>query len=110
MAPYENKKPWEEIWQFDRANNVISIGWSMLGSVVALNEEQIRARIKTRYPKYKLKQIDFVVGQFRFFREIKVGHIILARKGGKQIAGLGVVSHFVRQTIARLTTAKIRIS
>jgi hypothetical protein len=26
MASYENKKPWEEIWQFDRANNVISIG------------------------------------------------------------------------------------
>jgi hypothetical protein len=92
IAPFENKKPWEDVWQFDRANNVISIGWSKLGNVVALNEEQIRERIKTRYPKYKLKEINYIIGQFRFFREIKVGHIILARRGRKQIAGLGVVT------------------
>jgi predicted Mrr-cat superfamily restriction endonuclease len=86
IAPWENKKPWEEIWQFDRANNLISIGWPRLGNVVALDEDQIRERIKTRYPKFKPKRINYIIGQFRFFREIKVGHIILARRGRKQIA------------------------
>jgi hypothetical protein len=93
IAPFENKKPWEDVWQFDRANNVISIGWSSLGNVVALDEDQIRERIKTNEPKWKPKRISYVIGQFRFFRKIEVGQIIFARRGRKQIAGLGVVTN-----------------
>jgi HNH endonuclease len=102
IAPYENNEHWEEIWQFDRANNVISIGWSWLGNVIGLDENQIRGKIKTQHPEYKSKKIEHIIGQFRFLREIEVGHRILARKGLMQIRGLGVVTeiHYFDSTKA----------
>ena len=92
IAPYKNEKPWEDVWKFDHANNVIAIGWSDLGNVVALDEDQIRKRIKTKYPEKTTGKISYVISQFRSIRKIKVGHIILARRGKRQIAGLGVVT------------------
>jgi hypothetical protein len=102
IAPYENNEHWEEIWQFDRANNVISIGWSWLGNVIGLDENQIRRKIKTQHPEYKSRKIEHIIGQFRFLHEIEVGHRILARKGLMQIRGLGVVTkiHYFDSTKA----------
>jgi len=94
IAPYESKyrKLWEIIWQFNRTNKRIAIGWSDLGNVVALDEDQLKEKIKTEFPEKTTREISSIAGQFRYFREIKVGHIILARRGVKQIVGLGVVT------------------
>ncbi len=91
IAPWKNEEPYDEIWQFDRAHNLISIGWSSLGNVTALDEDQIRKKIKTVYPEKTTRQISYIIGQFRLFREIKIGHRIVARRGRRQIAGLGIV-------------------
>jgi 5-methylcytosine-specific restriction endonuclease McrA len=93
IAPWDVREPlWEDIWRFDYDNNLISIGWSWLGNVITLDEDQIRERIRIRQPKDESTQPGYIIRQFRFLhKEIKPGHIILARKGLKQIAGLGVV-------------------
>ena len=93
IAPWKFGEPiWDDVWQFDYANGFISIGWSWLGNVIGLDEGKIRQIIKVRQPKDESAQPGFIIRQFSFFhREIKDGHIILARKGLKQIVGLGVV-------------------
>jgi hypothetical protein len=93
IAPWKFGTPiWEDVWRFDCANDFISIGWSWLGNVTGLDEGKIRARIKVKQPKDETTQPGYIAGQFRYFyEEIKDGQIILARKGLKQIVGLGVV-------------------
>jgi hypothetical protein len=93
IAPDDLQKlTWEDVWRFDYASNHISIGWARLENVIGLNEKQIKERIKALRPPESAHP-GYISGQFQFFyKEIKIGDIILARKGMKQIAGLGVVT------------------
>ncbi len=94
IAPWNSQRAsWEHIWQFDYDNNLISIGWSWLGNVIGLDEEQIRERIKQLQPRDESALTGAIFRQFQFFhQEIRVGDIVLARKGLMQIMGLGVVT------------------
>src|SRR5439155_5314244 len=99
---------WEHIWRFDYNNNLISIGWSWLGNVVALDEDQIKERIKTQQPKAESALPGAIIRQFQFFyQEIRVGDIILARKGLMQIVGLGVVTGDAYFDSTKATESKI---
>jgi len=94
IAPYNFEKPiWEDVWQFDYNNNHISVGWDWLGNVIGLNENQIKEKARTQQPADKSAHPGEIARQFRFFdKEIKIGDIILARKGMRQVVGLGVVT------------------
>jgi hypothetical protein len=53
ISPYEydRKHPeiWEKVWRDDLANGIISIGFTKLGDVSALNEEQLRKMVDRTY-------------------------------------------------------------
>jgi len=109
IAPYNVKKPiWDDVWRFDYANNHISIGWAYVGDVTALDADQLKERVKEKIidlQPNETAQPGMIARQFRlFYREIKAGHIILARRGLMQIEGLGVVSEdppYFDKTVAK---------
>lgn len=94
ISPYEIAWPeeWERVWEYDLRNNMISIGWRALGDVSALSREQIIARHKKRYPDAKDRA---AYGDSRaivkFYADINVGDVVIARRGRKIIAAVGDV-------------------
>jgi hypothetical protein len=61
--------------------------------VAGLDEEKIKERIKIKQPSDESDQPGAISRQFRFFyKEIKIGHLVFARKGLRKIIGLGVVT------------------
>jgi hypothetical protein len=61
--------------------------------VAGLDEEKIKERIKIKQPSDESDQPGAISRQFRFFyKEIKIGHLVFARKGRRKIIGLGVVT------------------
>ena len=43
IAPYAANPPekFEKVWEFDLANNVISIGWPGFGNVLEMSEDEL---------------------------------------------------------------------
>ena len=52
IAPFESKAPetFDKVWQFDLANNLISIGWKELGDVSRMSREELSEAIARVYP------------------------------------------------------------
>jgi tetratricopeptide (TPR) repeat protein len=96
IAPYSYDDPelWERVWQFDLANNLISIGWEV-GDVSSMNEQRLRAALDAAFPDPDTTAQ--ARGQFfgmiwNFYHEIKPGDIVIARRGRKVIAAVGTVT------------------
>lgn len=51
IAPFDSTKPemWEKVWQFDLANNVISIGWQEIGDPSQLSESELKDVLQKTY-------------------------------------------------------------
>ena len=51
IAPVESKPPelFDNVWQYDVANNLISIGWSELGDVSKMSAEALSEVASTTY-------------------------------------------------------------
>lgn len=86
IAPYANVEVWEEVWQFDLANEVISIGWNELGDFSSLAESELRAAIQKAYGNTQIFNM-----LWNFYHNIREGDIVIARKGRKKIARVGTV-------------------
>ena len=91
IAPWEHgRASWEKIWDYDYSNNLISIGWSWLGDAInARDEKSLKERIKRLQPNAEKDRSVFRKVNF-FINEIAPGDIILARKGLKEVIGIGV--------------------
>ncbi|HEY7428853.1 MAG TPA: protein kinase [Gemmataceae bacterium] len=96
IAPYFAASPeeWQQVWEFDLANNIISIGWEGLGDISSLDEEELRAAIDHAHPDPDTSAQ--ARGQFfgmlwNFFHQIKVGDVVIARRGRKKLAAVGTV-------------------
>jgi hypothetical protein len=52
IAPVESKPPelFDTVWQFDLANNLISIGWKQLGDVSDMSGQAVKGLIICRDP------------------------------------------------------------
>jgi len=52
IAPIESKPPdlFDKVWQFDLANNVISVGWKHLGDVSEMSREELAEAVSSTYP------------------------------------------------------------
>ena len=97
IAPYSADEPdeWRQVWDFNLANGVISIGWEALGDISALDEQRLRAAIDHKWPDPDTSP--GARGQYfrmlwDFFHSIKVGDVILARQGTKKLAAVGTVT------------------
>jgi restriction system protein len=95
IAPVESKPPelFDTVWQFDLANNLISIGWNTLGDVSDMSREQLSAAVAATYPD-KPQQTKGLYSNmiWAFYHEIGPGDLVIARRGRKTLAAVGRVS------------------
>jgi restriction system protein len=94
IAPVEAKdcELFDKVWQFDLANNVISIGWSELGDVSQMNKETLATTIALKYSdKPPTTRGLYANMLWSFYHEIVPGDFIIARRGQKTLAGIGKV-------------------
>jgi restriction system protein len=94
IAPVESKPPelFENVWQFDVANNLISIGWSGLGDVSKMSREEISEAVASAYPDKPPPTRGLIVNMFwAFYHEISPGDFVIARRGRKTLAAVGKV-------------------
>lgn len=92
IAPYSSKdeEGFEKSWSYDLKKGVIAIGWSKLGDVTKLSDSELMKKIEKEYPDSHAQKI---FNNFKiFYKEIKEGDVIIARRGRKAIVGIGEVS------------------
>ena len=95
IAPVESKPPelFDKVWQFDIANNLISISWKELGDVSKMSREELSEAVASTYvdkpPATKALYTNMI---WAFYHEISPGDFIIARRGRKTLAGVGKVS------------------
>lgn len=86
----------DEIWRYDLENNVISIGWSILGDVSGLDEHALKERVEEKKEEMEAVskgQLTRIFNTFwTFYHVIKKGDIVIARRGVKEIAAIGTVT------------------
>ena len=95
MAPIEAHPPeaFEKVWQFDLANNVISLGFNQLGDVSKMNREELAATVAAKYPEKPRATQSLIANMFwAFYREMSPGDFVIARRGRKILAGIGRVA------------------
>jgi len=94
IAPYsaEDQDQWRKVWEFDKRNSIISIGWRELGDLTVFNRESLRAAIDSSYKDSPSNIRSMYANMiWSFCHEIKPGDMVIARKGLKTIAGVGEV-------------------
>jgi restriction system protein len=94
IAPVEskNRELFDKVWQFDVANSLISIGWSELGDISKVSREALSDAAAVAYPdKPPATRALYCNMLWNFYHEIGVGDLVVARRGRKNLAGLGKV-------------------
>ena len=95
IAPVEAKDPeqFDKVWQFDLANNLISIGWTALGDVSKMTREELNAAFASTYPDKPPGTRGLCTRMiWDFYHEISSGDIVIARRGLKTLVAVGKVS------------------
>jgi restriction system protein len=95
IAPVESKprEVFDTVWQFDLANNLISIGWKQLGDVSRLSREELAESVAAAFPEKPPQTKALIANMFwSFYHEILPGDHIIARRGRKILAGVGTVT------------------
>jgi restriction system protein len=94
IAPVESQPPelFDKVWQFDRANNLISIGWKELGDVSKMSREDLSKAVAKTYPdKPPATKSLYINMIWAFYHDIGPGDLVIARRGRKSLASVGIV-------------------
>ncbi len=91
IAPVGSKPSelFDKVWQFDVANNLISIGWSELGDISMMSWETLSDAVAVAYPNNAKGHI--VNTLWAFYHDIVPGDFVIARRGRKILAAVGKV-------------------
>ena len=95
IAPVESKKRefFDRVWQFDVANNLISIGWSELGDFSKMSREALSEAVAETYPDKPPPAKGLIVNMlWNFYHEIRPGDLVIARRGRKTLVAIGKVN------------------
>lgn len=95
MAPVQSKPAelFDKVWQFDLAQNVISIGWDQLGDVTAMTIDELGEAVATTFPDKPSQTKGLITNMiWAFYHEIRPGDYIVARRGRKTLASVGEVT------------------
>ena len=86
---YNDLEAFQKVWNYDRHHGVIAIGWSAIGDLANLSEEEIQRRYFEVFSgdttRVGLNQV------IRFWRDIQPGDRVIARGGRKRIIDVGTV-------------------
>jgi restriction system protein len=96
IAPVESKNAelFDKVWQFDVAENLISIGWSELGDISRMDRESLVAAIASTYAGKPATTRGLYANMlWSFYHEVVIGDLVVARRGRKTLAGIGKVVH-----------------
>ena len=88
MAPveYKDKAHYYRVWQYDRDNGIITIGWDV-------GEPESVIDLEARYGMYWPEESNHGFKMlYKFWYEIRPGDRIIARAGRKRIVGVGTAS------------------
>jgi restriction system protein len=94
IAPFESKPPemFDKVWQFDTANNLISIGWSQLGDVSKMSREALSSAVASSYSDKPPATMSLFGNMlWDFYHEIALDDFVIARRGRKTLAAVGKV-------------------
>lgn len=92
MAPVESKPSdlFDAVWQFDRDQNVISIGWSQLGDVTGMTRDELAQSVASTYPDKPSQTKGLYTNMlWAFYHEMLSGDYVIARRGRKVLTGVG---------------------
>jgi hypothetical protein len=104
MAPIESTKPalFNKVWEFDLANNTISIGWSQLGDVSTMSRQELTDAVASTFPEKPPQTKALIVNMlWAFYHEIGPGDAVIARRGRKILAAVGKVTGSATYTPGR---------
>jgi hypothetical protein len=94
IAPYHADDPegWEQVWDFDLKNGIISIGWTELGDVRSLSEEEVCSKVEQVFDyDSQISSKNAARMVYRFYHSIQPGDRVIARRGTKRLAAVGTV-------------------
>lgn len=94
IAPKESQPSelFDQVWQYDLDNGLISIGWKELGDVSQISREELIAKVASAYPNKPAHTQALIANMFwAFYHEVAPGDFIIARRGRKILAGVGIV-------------------
>lgn len=94
MAPVESKPPelFEKVWQFDLANDLITIGWEELGDVSHMSRDELSKAVAATYPEKPQQTKGLYTNMlWAFYHEIRPGDFVIARRGRKTLVAVGIV-------------------
>ena len=95
IAPVQANPPeqFDKVWQFDLANNIITIGWSKLGDISDMSREDLAELVAQTYPERTVRAQGLLVNMlWNFYHEISVGDLVIARRGRNVLAAVGEVA------------------
>jgi len=95
IAPYDSTKTqiYEKVWEYDRANGTIAIGWKELGDVSQLSRSELEAKYKATYGNIAKGSVTRDVNAlWAFYHDISPGDVVIARCGTKKVVGIGTVT------------------
>jgi restriction system protein len=90
IAPIANGDLYDRVWEFDVANNCISIGWRGVGDVSKMRREELQSKVESTYPERAHTLITNMI--WNFYHEIQIGDVIVARRGLQILSGVGDVT------------------
>ena len=94
MSPHDVRKPeiWDRAWNYDGANSVIAITYG-LGDTSGMSQVDLGKAVEEKHPDWcKQSKTKAINTTWAFWHEVKVGDIIITRRGTKRIAGVGTVT------------------
>lgn len=87
-APGSDAGHWEEFYN----EGIMAIGWDFLGNLEDYkNKDEIVQKLQEHYNTTSSKKND-ASANFQFCNELKIGDVILVKKGRKEYVGYGVVT------------------
>ncbi len=90
IAPVANGDLYDGVWEFDLANNCISIGWRSIGDVSKMRREDLQSKVELTYPEGGDTLITNMI--WNFYHEIQIGDVIVARRGPPNSFGVSEMS------------------
>jgi len=93
ISPFDSRESdFSRVWKYDVDNNIVAIGWDKLRNPSKFaSVNQIKNRLLESYPNEK-KQFNKIAEMiWDFYHEVKPNDIILARRGVKNLIGIGIV-------------------